>query len=100
MAEYYANLPPDEDRGRSLLALFYTSWILANLVLAARAFVRIRTHSIGLDDWSMFGAWVRTAKVCTRLRPLIHTKVSLDWAYGSDDPICSTGWIPAYLLFH
>lgn len=53
--------PPDGDQNRApaLLAIFWAPFVLTVALLSARIFVRIKSQTLGVDDYSMFLAWVR-----------------------------------------
>ena len=57
--------PPDgnQNRASGLLAVFWAPYPITVILLAARLFVRLRLKNLGMDDYSMFLAWVRPRTV-------------------------------------
>ena len=43
----------DQDRGASLIAMFWTECILAIIILGLRLYARISMRNLGADDWMM-----------------------------------------------
>lgn len=53
MAKLDASLPPNENRGPKLLALYWTEVVLAVIIIVLRFYSRIRIKGLGWDDWIM-----------------------------------------------
>lgn len=51
MASYNLTIPPNEDRGPRLLAMYWTECIIVVIVVALRFYSRIKIKGLGQDDW-------------------------------------------------
>lgn len=59
MPPYPRTIPPDEDRGPQLLAMYWTECTVVTIVVALRFYSRIRIKGLGLDDWNVLFTMVR-----------------------------------------
>ncbi|MCJ1268754.1 hypothetical protein MMC22_008642 [Lobaria immixta] len=53
MVSFTRTIPPDEDRGPQLIAMYWTECTIVTIVVALRFYSRIRIKGLGLDDWTM-----------------------------------------------
>ncbi len=46
-------LPPNDDRGPQLMAMFWTWSALSMALLSLRFYARVKVRGVGWDDWMM-----------------------------------------------
>lgn len=59
MALDTSTIPPNEDRGPQLLAMYWTECTIVTIVVALRFYSRIKIKGLGLDDWTVLFTLVR-----------------------------------------
>lgn len=59
MASSTLTIPPNEDRGPQLLAIYWTGCTVATIIVALRVYSRIKIKGLGLDDWTILFTMVR-----------------------------------------
>lgn len=62
----------DQDRASALLAVYWVPFPFTFALICARIFVRCRTRSLGLDDYTMVLAWV------------LEPEIELDFSLAND----------------
>ena len=77
-------LPPNEDRGSRLLALYWTECIIACIVVGSRVFWRLKLKNLGWDDWFMvftivYLAPIHCKQIWLTIRPSSYSSLFPPW---------------------